>query len=510
MATLVGAEAGTKPAPGIALRWEWRSFGQRFGVAEERIAKFAPSAPKETDEIYFLSGSGENVKVRDDLMDVKVLREINEDGLEQWAPVMKAAFPLSASDVANVLDALGVPNPGSLREGCTLETMLEAFDRPDSGVRVVRVHKRRVRYTVEGCMAELSDITANGEPVRTIAVESEDADAIVRAAESLGLSGYSNTNYLRGLVALVDHEPERYAVIDVGTNSVKFHIASRDTDGRWSTIRDRAELTRLGEGLADTGRIGDEPLGRTAEAIAGMTAEAKRNGVRAIAAVGTAGLRIAANSAEAVAAIRERSGVKVDVVSGDDEARLAYLATTAALGPAVGSIAVFDTGGGSSQFTFGQKGRIEERFSVDVGAARYTERFELDRKVSEDVLEQAMAQISADLARLDGRPSPDLLVGMGGAITNITAVALGLAEYDPSRVQGAVITSDEIDRQIGLYRSLDADARRSIIGLQPKRAEVILAGACVVRTVLQKLGKNSVTVSDRGLRHGVLAERFGL
>jgi exopolyphosphatase/guanosine-5'-triphosphate,3'-diphosphate pyrophosphatase len=325
----------------------------------------------------------------------------------------------------------------------------------------------------------------------------------------LHLSGYANTNYLRGLATLLDHEPERYAVIDVGTNSVKFHVASRDSEGRWTTISDHAELTRLGEGLADTGKIGDAPLKRTADAIAQMAAEAKRQGVRAIAAVGTAGLRIAANSADAIAAIRERSGVKVDVVSGDDEARLAYLATTAALGPAFGSIAVFDTGGGSSQFTFGQKGRIEERFSVDVGAARYTEQFELDSEVSEGMLEQAMAQISADLARLDGRPSPDLLVGMGGAMTNITAVALGLAEYDPSRVQGAVITGDEIDRQIELYRSRDADARRSITGLQPQRAEVILAGACVVRTVLDKLNKTSVTVSDRGLRHGVLAERFG-
>jgi len=509
MATLVGAVSATKPTSGIALRWEWRSFGQHFGGAEDCIAKFAPSEPKETDEIYFLSGGGENVKVRDDLMDVKVLRKVNEDGLEQWAPVMKAGFPLSANDVTTVLGALDVTSPGSLGEGCTLETMLQAFDRPDSGVRVARVHKRRVRYSVEGCMAELSDIIANGEPIRTIAVESEDAEAIVRAVESLGLSGYANTNYLRGLAALLDHEPERYAVIDVGTNSVKFHVASRDGEGRWTTMSDRAELTRLGEGLADTGRIGDAPLKRTADAIAGMAAEAKRQGVRAIAAVGTAGLRIAANSADAIAAIRERSGVKVDVVSGDDEARLAYLATTAALGPAVGSIAVFDTGGGSSQFTFGRNGQIEERFSVDVGAARYTERFELDRQVSEDVLKKAMAQVSADLSRLDGQPSPDLLIGMGGAMTNITAVALALATYDPSRVQGAVVTIDEIDRQIELYRSQDADARRSIIGLQPKRAEVILAGACVVRTVLQKLNKTSVTVSDRGLRHGVLAERFG-
>jgi len=100
-------------------------------------------------------------------------------------------------------------------------------------------------------------------------------------------------------------------------------------------------------------------------------------------------------------------------------------------------------------------------------------------------------------------------VGMGGGVTNMTAVALDLEKYDPERVQGAIITSEEIDRQIELYRSRSADARRSIIGLQPKRAEVILAGACIVRTVLRRLNKNSLTVSDRGLRHGILAERFG-
>jgi len=109
----------------------------------------------------------------------------------------------------------------------------------------------------------------------------------------------------------------------------------------------------------------------------------------------------------------------------------------------------------------------------------------------------------------DDRPAPDALVGMGGAVTNLTAVSLGMAEYDPAQVQGAILTEDEIDRQIELYRTRDADARRRIVGLQPKRAEVILAGACIVRTVMGKLGKPQLTVSDRGLRHGVLAERFG-
>jgi exopolyphosphatase/guanosine-5'-triphosphate,3'-diphosphate pyrophosphatase len=170
---------------------------------------------------------------------------------------------------------------------------------------------------------------------------------------------------------------------------------------------------------------------------------------------------------------------------------------------------VFDTGGGSSQFTFGQKGRVVEQFSVNVGAARYTERFGLDGVVTADVVNEAKAAIATDLDRIQGRPSPKALIGMGGAITNLTAVKLGLTSYDPAAVQGSVLESAEIDRQIELYRSRTADERRTIPGLQPKRAEVILAGACIVRVVMNAFGKNAVTVSDRGLRHGVLIERFG-
>jgi len=98
---------------------------------------------------------------------------------------------------------------------------------------------------------------------------------------------------------------------------------------------------------------------------------------------------------------------------------------------------------------------------------------------------------------------------MGGAVTNITAVYHRLETYDPNVVQGTILDRDEIDRQIEMYRTQDTENRRSIVGLQPKRAEVILAGACVVRTVMEKLGQETLTVSDRGLRHGVLRERFG-
>jgi exopolyphosphatase/guanosine-5'-triphosphate,3'-diphosphate pyrophosphatase len=207
--------------------------------------------------------------------------------------------------------------------------------------------------------------------------------------------------------------------------------------------------------------------------------------------------------------IRAKSGVKVEVVSGDEEGRLAYLAVRAGLPLAKGSLVVFDTGGGSSQFTFGHGDQVSERFSVNVGAVRYTERYKLDGAVSGEVLREAMTAIAEDLSRIDGRPQADTLVAMGGAVTNLTAVSYSMAKYDPDKIQGTVLERAEIDRQIQLYRTTPLDKRAAIVGIQPKRADVILAGACIVRTVMEKLGKHELTVSDRGLRHGLLLERFG-
>jgi exopolyphosphatase / guanosine-5'-triphosphate,3'-diphosphate pyrophosphatase len=229
----------------------------------------------------------------------------------------------------------------------------------------------------------------------------------------------------------------------------------------------------------------------------------------AIAAVGTAGLRLAPESADFVKAVKARCGVEIEIISGDEEGRLAYLAATSSLALGDGFLAVFDSGGGSTQFTFGHADRVEERFSVDVGAVRISERFALDRPVSGDELASALAGIGEELAALDGRQPADAVVAIGGTATNLAAVKHELSTYDGDVVQGTVLDRTEIDRQIELYRTRTADGRRQIVGLQPKRAEVILAGACIVRTVIDKLGVDSATVSDRGLRHGVLLARFG-
>jgi len=299
-----------------------------------------------------------------------------------------------------------------------------------------------------------------------------------------------------------------YAAIDVGTNSVKFHIGERREGDTWRTVADRAEITRLGEGLEKSGEINREAMARTVSTIAAMVDEARRNAVAGIAAVGTMGMRTARNSEQFIDAVRQRCGVRIEVIPGEEEGRLAYLAVKSGLRLEEGSLAVFDTGGGSTQFTFGRGTVVEERFSLNVGAVRYTERYGLAEAVSPGQLRAALDAISADLARLGTRHSPDVLVGMGGAVTNIAAVKHALANYDPDIVQGTVIERAEIERQIELYCSRSQEDRRKIVGLQPKRADVILAGACIVKTVMDKLSKDALSVSDRGLRHGLLIDRF--
>ena len=492
----------------IIPRWEWRTFGPSFGTADDGLAKLAPGDPEESVELYLLARDEANVKIRGGLMDIKLLRDVDADGLERWEPVLKEGFPLSGDLVGQVLNALGMANTSVSRPAYDLDQLLDELIRPSGAVREARIQKRRTRFDVGGCTGELTDVSADGRSTRTVAVEAEDPDAVLEAVRALGLEAYVNTSYPKGLTALLDDAAPRYAVIDVGTNSVKFHVGERGPDGSWRTIVDRAEVTRLGEQLDSTGAIGEEPLQRTLDACADMVEEARREGARAIVAVGTAAFRVASDREHAIGVTRERTGITVEQLSEIDESRLGYLAVTSVFAGATGSLVVFDTGGGSTEFTFGHGSDVDERFSVKVGAAPYTERFGLDGPVEPGRLEEVIATISDDLSRLDRRPPPDTLVGMGGAITNMTAVALELTEYDPDRVQGAVLERAEVDRQIDLYRSRDADARRQIVGLQPKRAEVILAGACIVRTVMEKLGTTSLTVSDRGVRHGLLIDRF--
>ncbi|HYW68712.1 MAG TPA: Ppx/GppA family phosphatase [bacterium] len=296
-----------------------------------------------------------------------------------------------------------------------------------------------------------------------------------------------------------------HAVIDVGTNSVKMHVAAV-RDGRTEVLGDFTEVTRLGEGLHETGELSDEGIARTADTVSSFHAKALELGAETVVAVGTMALRSASNTKAFTDVVRERCELEVEVVPGEEEARLSYLAVLSGLGTAEGRVVVFDTGGGSTEFIFGEGEGIRERFSLNVGSRQPTEEFCKSDPVTESELGAMLDSLDGEFDRL--KEGVDSLVGMGGTVTSLGAVQHQMKVYDPDVIQGSVLTLGEVERQMEMYRSRTIDGRRETVGLMPKRADVILAGAAIVMTVMRKLGANELTISDRGLRHGLFYDRY--
>lgn len=191
----------------IVPRWEWRTFGTDFGAAEATFSALVPELTQESDEVYLLSpGTDAAVKIRAGLMDIKELREVDADGLQQWRPAMKETFPLPQDEAVKVCRELRVSAPRPASEPLTLDEFLSLLAAPERGVRAVPVHKRRLHYTLNGCMVEVTDVVAAGQTVRTLAVELDDAARVVDTVRELGLADRENTSYPSWLKAAVGME----------------------------------------------------------------------------------------------------------------------------------------------------------------------------------------------------------------------------------------------------------------------------------------------------------------
>ena len=239
----------------IVPRWEWRTFGDDLGDAERRLDALTPTKVEDSEEVYVLSRRTEaSVKVRAGQLDVKRLERVTVDGLQQWRPVAKADLPVAATELRSLLEALHVTVPALSRETYDLEQLVGEIVDPHDDLRAVPVHKHRVHYLLDGCMVELTDVRSGAHASRTIAVENADPELVRATVKALALWTRPNVSFPQGLKLLVDFASPRYAVVDVGTNSVKFVLGERQADGSWEHLVERAEVTRLGEGLG-TGEL---------------------------------------------------------------------------------------------------------------------------------------------------------------------------------------------------------------------------------------------------------------
>jgi exopolyphosphatase / guanosine-5'-triphosphate,3'-diphosphate pyrophosphatase len=233
-------------------------------------------------------------------------------------------------------------------------------------------------------------------------------------------------------------------------------------------------------------------------------------GVDEIVAVGTSALRDAENRAEVCARFRDELGFDIRVISGAEEAAYSFLAVQRGLHLTVEQILVIDIGGGSTEFVCGTPSGISSAVSVDLGSVRLTERFLPSDPVRPDEAERMNAVIDQELGRLPEHqinPDPTLaLVGIAGTFTTLVAMEKNLARYSHGRLHGSTLTLDAVKRQSKRLERQSVAERRQIAGLEPQRADVIFAGACLIERIMNLYHADRIIVSDQGVRYGLLHE----
>jgi exopolyphosphatase/guanosine-5'-triphosphate,3'-diphosphate pyrophosphatase len=313
---------------------------------------------------------------------------------------------------------------------------------------------------------------------------------------------------------------ERVAAIDVGTNTVLLLVAERRGDAL-AAVAERAEITRLGRGVDATGRLDPAAIRETVATVAAYAAEARALGASRVLCVATSAARDAANGAEFFDAARAAAGVRPEVISGDEEARLVYASAWRDFGAGHrGGLAVLDVGGGSTELTWGDGPVPQGRTSLQIGAVRLTERHVRSdpvgaadlaavRAAARAALEPAAAAVRAASARARAAATARL-VAVAGTVTTLSAVAQALPEYEAARVHGSTLSLDALEALLARLAALTVRERAALPGMEPKRADVIVAGGAIVVEAMRASGFDRLTVSDRGVRWGLLYDRLGI
>jgi len=305
------------------------------------------------------------------------------------------------------------------------------------------------------------------------------------------------------------------ATIDVGTNTTLLLVARAGARGAGDPIvlAEAAEITRLGRGIGTDGRLGPEGIERTLAALRRYAALAAEHGA-AIAAIGTEALRRAPNAEEFLAPARDILSGPIEVIDGDREAALTFRAVAASFPRELAAerMAVVDIGGGSTEVIVSDRGDIRFRRSFPLGSVRLHERHVRHDPATPEELAAIDGEVAATLAEAAvefGRAPLGALVGVAGTVTSLGAMSMNLVTYDSARVHGSRLSLAALEAQIvRLARSKQAE-REQMAGLDPRRADVILAGALLLRGIVRMAGVPEVRISDRGIRWGLFYERAG-
>jgi exopolyphosphatase/guanosine-5'-triphosphate,3'-diphosphate pyrophosphatase len=299
----------------------------------------------------------------------------------------------------------------------------------------------------------------------------------------------------------------RIGAVDIGTNSVRLLVADVDGHQRLRTAHRMGEISRLGEGLDRTGVIDEPAVMRTLDCLERFVQEAEYSGASHIRVAGTSALRSASNGPTVAARFSDRIGYPVEILSGEEEARLVFLAVSSGLAGKSGATVVVDIGGGSTEVIVGVGDEGRELISLPLGCVHLTERLvqhdppetrELD--AVRDVVRQTFAERLADF----GTGPLERAVGVGGTVTAFGALDMGLTKYDPSRIENHFLSRERVLAIEKDLCSTPLERRRELPGVSRGRADIIPAGAVILSEMVSRFPVGGLYVSTRGLRYGLV------
>lgn len=295
----------------------------------------------------------------------------------------------------------------------------------------------------------------------------------------------------------------RVAAIDVGTNSVLLTVV--DSGAPETAVFERATITRLGEGVDASGCLTTAAVERTLACLTDYATDVVRLRVQSLAVVGTSALRDAGGGPELCDAAERLLGVRPRVLSGKEEAELAFGGALSGL-RVTGPVLVFDLGGGSTEIIQADPARAHvESWSLDIGSVRLHERHVRGDPPDLAGLEALRQDARTALATVAPREGATLL-GVAGTVTTLAAMNAGLRRFDADAIHGAVLARQDVQALAARLAALEEPARRRLRGLDPRRADVIVSGALIALEIMIWSGAPELVVSSRGVRWGVVEQ----
>jgi exopolyphosphatase/guanosine-5'-triphosphate,3'-diphosphate pyrophosphatase len=290
------------------------------------------------------------------------------------------------------------------------------------------------------------------------------------------------------------------AVIDIGTNSCRLFIGEVENQKIIKKILKIMKITKLGEGVDKTKKLSIEGMDRTVEALKMYRNEIDKYNIKEIKVIATSATRDSENRDEFIERVKKEANLKIDCIDGKKEGTLSFKGAISEFNT---KIMVLDIGGGSTEFILGDSEKISYIESFNIGAVRLNEKFFLEG----NRVKEGKEWTDNLLKKLKKYRNDDfILVGVAGTVTTHVSVLLEMEEYDTNRVHMYNLTKDEIEKNLKLFLTCSLEERKKILGLHPKRAEVIVAGSYLLLWIMDILNKDEIIVSESDILEGLILD----